>query len=36
MLKQRWVSWISQIIGLGLMTATILAPRDMQLGNTWP
>jgi hypothetical protein len=36
MLKERWVSWISQFIGVSLMLATILVPRDMQLGNKWP
>jgi hypothetical protein len=36
MLKERWVSWISQFIGISLMLATILVPRDMQLGNKWP
>lgn len=36
MLKSRWVSWLSQFIGVFLMLATILVPRDMQLGNKWP
>lgn len=36
MLKKRFISWISQIVGLSLMLTILLLPRGLQLGDTWP
>jgi len=36
MIKKRWLVWLSQFLGCGLMLATIIVPHDLQLGNTWP
>ncbi len=36
MLAKRYYSWISQLVGLMLMTATIVVIRDLQVGHTWP
>lgn len=36
MLKKRFFSWISQLLGLLLMIGTIILPHDLQVGNTWP
>lgn len=36
MLAKRYYSWISQLVGLMLMTATIVIIRDLQVGHVWP
>lgn len=36
MLKKRWVAWLSQIIGVIFMLTTVIVPRDLQVGHTWP
>jgi peptidoglycan/LPS O-acetylase OafA/YrhL len=36
MLNKRWVSWISQLLGLALMITTVVLPHDMQIGHIWP
>jgi len=36
MLKKRYISWISQFLGVALMLTTILLPHDLQKGNVWP
>jgi hypothetical protein len=36
MLKRRWVSSLSQFLGVGFMIGTIILPHDLQVGNTWP
>lgn len=36
MLERRWVAWLGQLLGVGLMLATVPVPHDMQLGHAWP
>lgn len=36
MLKKRYISWISQLLGVALMLITVIVPHDLQVGNTWP
>ena len=36
MLEKRWLSWVSQLLAVGLFLTTIMLPHNLQVGNTWP
>jgi len=34
--QKRYIRWIIEWLGIGIMGLIVLTPRDLQLGNEWP